>query len=62
MIIDEYDHFANDLTSGFNNADNLSLEQQYNEMMGFIPMSEYETGADYTDIFLQRNPKAPLRP
>ena len=25
----------------------------------YIPMSEYETGAGYTDIFLQRNPQLP---
>jgi hypothetical protein len=25
----------------------------------YIPMSEYETGSGYTDIFLQRNPQLP---
>jgi hypothetical protein len=38
----------NDLTSGFNIADNLSLEEKYNEMMGFtsaeVKNLMYETG------------------
>jgi hypothetical protein len=40
----------NDLTSGFNIADNLSLEEQYNEMMGFtqaeVDALMIETGID----------------